>query len=179
MSGVKYARGIFIYGHSLDKNGRIQSSTKRRIRRAVALQNSDTTFGSVIVAAATFAPDIPHQEIAVHRQIAEYAFSVGSYCVSEIPARTFDTNGEQDMFVAEKYRTETHITSWWHMPRVMLGRYRRGRDTGVSVNYVPIWDIPTPRCFALECAKLCTFLLPATWQESVRVWVKKRIRTSW
>jgi hypothetical protein len=177
---VLFGTGIFVYGHSLDRLGNIKETTRRRVRKAVARQHADGSMMTSIVAAAAFSPDLPAQSSPMHRQIADYAIAIGSYSVCEAPAVTFDTNGEQDVFVSLNFRHEVHITSWWHMPRVIIGRRRRQRSSVVaSIVYIPVWDIPPPRSLAFECAKLCTFLLSAATQERLRQFVKSHVRTSW
>jgi hypothetical protein len=143
MNRIVLVTGIFVYGHSLDKEGSITKSTKKRVNKAVLLHLKRYDQHSCVVSAAGFSPDVPSQVTPMHRQIANYALSLGASCVGELPARTFDTNGD------------------------------------VLVEYVPVWDIPAPRSFALECAKFVTVLLPVPVQERLRLFAKSKMRTSW
>ncbi len=172
--------GILVYGHSLDSAGNITQSTKRRVRKAVAVHGAEDYLHSCVVSAAGYSPDVPNQTVAMNRQMSDYALSEGAYCVVELPAATFDTCGEQEVFVAQGYWREVHVTSWWHMPRVIIGRRRLGYCAGVHlVQYVPVWDIPAPRSFFLECGKLSSLLLPASIRMRLAQMVKSRMRTSW
>ena len=171
--------GIFVYGLELNSDGSLGQGTKDRALLALELHRYMPN--SIIVAAAGISPDVPSQTVPMHTLIAEFLATYQVAPVYEIPAVTFDTLGERGAFLSLGVSRKMHVTSWWHMPRVWLGRRSVKSLSPIrTITYAAVWDRPTLRSAGLEVAKLCSILLlPKSLQNRVARLVKSRVRTSW
>lgn len=171
--------GIFVYGFDINPDGSLGKGTKRRALLALRLHMFMPN--SIIVAAAAVSPDVPGQTVPMHTLIAEFIVPYQVEPVHEVPAATFDTTGERAAFLSAGFLREVHVTSWWHMPRVWLGRRSVKTLPHIhKITYAAVLDLPTVRSAGFEVGKLfVTLVLPKSLHNRVSRLIKSRVRTSW
>lgn len=171
--------GIIPYGMDLKKDGAIGPRTIGRLRAALRASLEFPTAECVV--SASMDPTHSVQQVSMGQLMAEWliAHGVPSDTVRVGMATTFNTEGEQDVGISCRYGHEIHVSSWWHLPRIALMRWRRGITPETKVSYRACWDIPPLKGGLLEIGKLFVCLLPQARQQALAKTVKKLMRTSY